>query len=97
MPKGYWIVHVNVRDPDGYKNYVAANAAPIRAYGGSFLIRGGRYETRGGREYQRHVVVEFDSYERAKACYDSEAYQAAARIRDANAEVHMVIVEGYES
>jgi uncharacterized protein (DUF1330 family) len=50
MPKGYWIAHVNVRDPNGFKQYVAANAAPIRAYGGRFLIRGGRYETRSGRE-----------------------------------------------
>ena len=24
MPKGYWIAHVEVRDPEGYKDYVAA-------------------------------------------------------------------------
>ena len=25
MAKGYWIAHVEVTDPDGYKKYVAAN------------------------------------------------------------------------
>jgi uncharacterized protein (DUF1330 family) len=25
MPKGYWIVHVDVHDPDGYQKYVKAN------------------------------------------------------------------------
>ena len=30
MPKGYWIARVDVTDPEAYKNYVAANAAPFR-------------------------------------------------------------------
>ena len=28
MPKGYWIAHVDVRDAEQYKAYVAANAQP---------------------------------------------------------------------
>jgi uncharacterized protein (DUF1330 family) len=42
------------------------------------------------------VVIEFDSYEAAKACYDSPEYQAAAKIRDANGVADLVIIEGYE-
>ena len=26
MAKGYWIGHVEVTDPEGYKKYIAANA-----------------------------------------------------------------------
>src|SRR5690606_40395644 len=96
MPKGYWIGHVTVTNPEGYKEYVAANAEPLRKYGGRFLVRGGKYETRSGTERQRHVIVEFDSFDQAKACYDSPEYQAAAKIRDANAIVDLVIVEGGE-
>lgn len=96
MPKGYWIAHVTVKDPEGYKAYVAANAEPISRFGGRFVVRGGKYETRKGLERQRHVVIEFDSFEKAKACYDSPEYQAAAKIRDAHADVDIVIVEGYE-
>ena len=96
MAKGYWIAHVTVKDPEGYKKYIAANAAPLAKYGAKFLVRGGAYETRRGPERQRHVVLEFDSFATAKACYDSPEYQAAAKIRDTYAEVDMVIVEGYD-
>ncbi len=83
-------------NPDGYKEYVAANAEPISRFGGRFIVRGGKHETRCGTERQRHVIVEFDSFEQAKACYDSPEYQAATKIRDANAIVDLVIVEGGE-
>lgn len=96
MAKGYWIGHVSVHNPEGYKEYVAANAAPIAKFGGKFLVRAGQYEVRGGPKRQRHVVLEFPSFAAAKACYDSPEYQAAAKIRDANAEVDLIIVEGYE-
>ena len=39
--KGYWIAHVNVTDPERYKDYVAANAVAFRKYNGRFLVRGG--------------------------------------------------------
>ena len=97
MAKGYWIAHVTVTNPEGYKDYVAANAEPLRKYGGRFLVRGGQHEVRSGPSgLRRHVVIEFDSYEAAKACYDSPEYQAAAKIRDANGSADLVIIEGYE-
>ena len=32
MPKGYWIVRVDIADPERYKDYIAANAAPFRKH-----------------------------------------------------------------
>ena len=29
--KGYWIAHVNITNPERYKDYVAANAVAVRA------------------------------------------------------------------
>ena len=43
--KGYWIAHVDVTDPESYKDYIAANAVAFRQYGGRFLVRGGASET----------------------------------------------------
>ena len=40
--KGYWIAHVDVTDPEGYKAYMAANAAAFGKFGARFLVRGGR-------------------------------------------------------
>ena len=34
--KGYWIAHVNITNPERYKDYVAANAAPLKKYGARF-------------------------------------------------------------
>src|SRR5262245_2683362 len=94
--KGYWIAHVNITDPERYKDYVAANAAPLKKYGARFLVRNGQSEVKGQLQGRRHVVIEFDSYEIAKACHDSPEYQAAARIRDEASTADFVIIEGYE-
>jgi uncharacterized protein (DUF1330 family) len=97
MAKGYWIAHVNVRDPEGYKQYIAANAAPLKKFGARFLVRSGKSELVYGKPGLRHVVIEFDSYEKAVACYHSPEYQAAGKIRDEYSTSEMfVIIEGYE-
>jgi uncharacterized protein (DUF1330 family) len=96
MAKGYWMALVNIKDPEKYKDYVAANAVAFKKYGAKFVVRGGKHETRAGADHQRHVVIEFDSFETAKACYDSPEYAAAMKIRDAAADAQVVIVEGHE-
>ena len=42
MAKGYWIVRLDVTDPEAYKAYVASNAPAFKKYGARFLVRGGR-------------------------------------------------------
>ena len=42
MAKGYWIVSVDVSNPESYKLYLAENRNAFRKYGARFLIRGGR-------------------------------------------------------
>lgn len=96
MAKGYWIARVTVKDPEKYKEYVAANAVAFKKYGARFIVRGGTAETRKGRDFQRNVVIEFDSYATAKACYDSPEYAVAMQIRDAAADAEVVVVEGYD-
>ena len=41
MAKGYWIPHIDVSDPQGYKGYMAATPAAHDKYGGRALVRGG--------------------------------------------------------
>ena len=97
MAKGYWIAHVKVRDPERYKDYVAANAIAFKKYNARFVVRGGKSERRAGADSaDRHVVLEFESYDVARACYDSPEYKAAAAIRDEASEASLVIVEGYD-
>ncbi len=96
MAKGYWIALVSIKDPETYKEYVAANAVAFKKYGAKFIIRGGKHETKAGADHHRHVVIEFDSFETAKACYDSPEYAVALKIRDKAADAQVVVVEGYE-
>ncbi len=96
--KGYWIAHVNITDPEHYKGYVAANAVAFKKYNARFLVRGGESVPGTGTLLggMRHVVLEFDSFETAKACYHSPEYQAAAKIRDEASAAEIIIIEGYE-
>ena len=93
--KGYWIAHVDVSQPEGYKVYAAAIGAPLGLFAGRFLVRGGAQEVPEGKARSRTVVIEFPSYDAAHACYYSPDYQAVKKLRDGNAEVDLVVVEGY--
>ena len=95
--KGYWIGHIDVTNPERYRDYIAANGAPLERYGARFLVRNGTCEVpEGGLAGRRHVVIEFDSYAIAKACYESPEYQAAVRIREVASTGDLVIIEGYD-
>ncbi len=96
MPKGYWIATMDVADAAVYDTYRAANAKPLAKYNARFLVRGGQQTNTEGQWRARTVVIEFDSYADALACYESADYQAAKEIRLPVAENNMVIVEGYE-
>src|SRR5487761_1385886 len=93
--KGYWIGHGDVTDFEKHKRYMTADQAPIGRFGGRYLVRGGRQDIVEGKSRSRTVVLEFPSYEAALACYRSGDYQAAKKFRDGNAELDLVIVEGY--
>ena len=95
MAKGYWIVHVRVTNPERYKDYLVANAKAFEKYKGRFLVRGGDCVVKSGEHaYDRHVVLEFDSYETALECYDSPEYKAAAAIRNTASEAYAVVIRG---
>ncbi len=96
MPKGYWIVRVDVRDNEVYQQYVKANAAAFAKYGARFLVRGGKHVVTRGNAPARNVVIEFRDYETALACHDLPEYREAAKLRDAGAAVDLVIAEGYD-
>lgn len=96
MPKAYWIAHVEVRDPERYKDYVTTAKPAFERYGAKFLARGGQWEAMEGKGRARNVVIEFASMEDARACYNSPEYQAAKAIRVTVADAEMVIVEGWD-
>jgi uncharacterized protein (DUF1330 family) len=92
----YVIVEMNISDPEPYKRYMAEAPAKVKAFGGEYLVRGGRHETLEG-DWQPHRVamLRFPSYEQAKAFYEDAGYQGARQHRiGATAYFNMVLVEG---
>ncbi|MCV2879527.1 DUF1330 domain-containing protein [Sedimentimonas flavescens] len=94
-PKGYWIGHVTVDDPQAYQAYREANAVAFAKYGARFLVRGGAQEVVEGDQRPRSVVIEFPSLEAARACYLSPEYQRALALRSPVSVADLSIVEGY--
>ena len=95
MPKGYWIAHVQVTDPEEYRKYVEGARTAFEKHGARFLARGGQHqEVEGALGRERHVVIEFPSFQAALDCYESEDYQAARRFRAEAGIATIVLVEG---
>ena len=94
MAKGYWIAHVTVTDPEQYKRYVEASPAAFEKYKAKVLARAGQHVQLEGAGKARNVVLEFESYDDAVACYNSEEYQAARKFRAEAGDADIVIVEG---
>ena len=96
MPAAYIIVDMQISDPAQYKKYMAEAPAGVAAAGGTYLVRGGQFETLEGTwQPARIAMLQFPSYEIAKAFYDGEIYKAArAKRAGATSFFNMVLVEG---
>src|SRR5262245_14272561 len=96
MANGYWIPHLDVSNPEGYKAYMAATPPAHHKYTGRALVRGGTYEMVEGRARSRNVLREFPDYATALACYRSPEYQSAKPLRLPHSQCDFVIAEGYD-
>jgi uncharacterized protein (DUF1330 family) len=94
MPKGYVILTEAIKDPEGMKAYARAAGA---AMGGVNILA---VDTKpavveGHWHGDQTVVLEFESVEAARAWYESDAYQEAAKLRQAAADCNAVILSGF--
>lgn len=94
MPKAYIIARADILDAEAYAAYAAEATLAIAAHGGVPLVRGGRHEALEGPARSRNVVLEFPSWEAARAYYFSAQYQAAKALREGAADIEIVLVEG---
>ncbi|MDP5220329.1 DUF1330 domain-containing protein [Ruegeria sp. 2205SS24-7] len=92
-PKAYWIANVTVTDPDAYQGYQSIAPEAFRKYGARFLARGDA-ETLEGQNWQRRVIIEFDTIQQARNCYNSTEYQAAREKRAGACQADIALIEG---
>jgi uncharacterized protein (DUF1330 family) len=77
VPKGFFIVQVEVTDEKRYGQYLTEVNGLLQAAGGRIVVgRGSRWRpVEGDWNPPLFFVIEFPSYEAAEAFYFSEAYQ----------------------
>jgi uncharacterized protein (DUF1330 family) len=96
MP-AYIVVEVEVEDPIRYEDYKKMVPPSLTAYGGRFLVRGGKVENlEGDWSPKRFVIAEFPSVDQAKAWWSSPEYAEAKALRQATAKTQMIVVESVE-
>lgn len=96
MTAAYIIVDMKVSNPEQYKDYMAAAPAAVKAFGGEYLVRGGKFEVMEGNwQPARIAMLRFPSFEQAQAFYDDQMYRAARAKRAGATEFfNMILVEG---
>lgn len=91
----YLIAEVEITDPAAYEEYRKQVPAIIAKYGGKYLVRGGKVESKeGGWTPQRFVILEFPSMEQARKFYDSGEYSPVLAIRKKASKSKLMLVEG---
>jgi uncharacterized protein (DUF1330 family) len=91
----YIFVNVEVLEPERYPQYTAQVPATLAAFGGRFIVRGGKAERlEGDYEPRRIVVIAFDTAEQARAWWNSTEYAGAKALRQSIAKTDMLLVEG---
>ncbi|MBV8213603.1 MAG: DUF1330 domain-containing protein [Verrucomicrobia bacterium] len=96
MKKGYWVVaYKSVSDDSATKAYAELAFPALEPFGARFLTRSlSQVQPHEAGLQQRTVVVEFESYEKALAAYESEPYKKALQALGSGAERDFRIVEG---
>jgi uncharacterized protein (DUF1330 family) len=91
----FLIAEIKVNDADGYKAYLAKVSPVTDAFGGRFIVRGGKTESIEGAEPAGRVaVIQFSGMEELKRYWNSPAYQEIAPIRLKTATSRIYFVEG---
>ena len=96
MTSAYLLVAMNITNMDQYKQYMAEAPASVKAFGGEFLVRGGKQESlEGDWTPHRVAVLRFPSDKPAKAFSDDAHYKQVRQKRVGATEYfNMALVEG---
>ena len=91
----YVILDIDVKDAVEYARYKDMAAPVVAAFGGKYLVRGGKTETLEGNWIAKRVVVlEFPTAARVKEWLHSKEYSEARALRHKTADSNMIVVDG---
>ena len=95
VPPAYLVAEVQVTDPDGWKQYIAALPATQAPYHVKTLTRAPAVALDASTPPSGAVaILAFNSMEDLKAWWNSPAYQAIIPLREKSAKTRVYAVEG---
>jgi uncharacterized protein (DUF1330 family) len=93
--KCYAVVQETIHDEEMFGRYRAKVLATLEPFGGTFVVRGGRFTVlEGEAPYERLVVLEFPSRKAAEDWYASPAYQDVLPLRLKSSTSSFVLIDG---
>jgi uncharacterized protein (DUF1330 family) len=91
----YCIVYEHIDDPETFEVYRSQVMPTIEAFGGKFLVRGGKFTAlEGEMPFQRIAMLEFRDRQTAEAWYNSPDYQRILPYRLQATRCQFVVVDG---
>ena len=95
MAKGYIVANIRVRDNGSLEKFIEMVKPIFKEYDAKVLVRTPNAEVREGKKTGIVVVLEFESMDKARKFYESEAYQAAKAERDKVSDTDLILAEGF--
>ena len=88
MSKGYLIALVKMTNAENFTGHYGAKVAEVLAqFDGTFLVKTPNSSHHEGRQFDRHVIVEFPSLEQATKAIESLEYKSIQPHRVNNSDV----------
>ncbi len=92
MDAAFYVGLIHVRDAAVWQEYVSQVGVTISLYGGEVIFRGVREAVMSGEmTFEKVVTLRFADVASAKRWHDSPEYQRLISIRDAGADVTLVL------
>ncbi len=90
------IADTNISNPEAYEEYKKLAKPIVEKFGGNYRVRGGELDIIESDLWKpnRIVIIEFPDMVSARAFADSEEYAPVKKIRHANAQCTLFIVDG---
>ncbi len=90
------IADTNISNPEAYEEYKKLAKPIVEKFGGNYRVRGGELDIIESDLWKpnRIVIIEFPDMASARAFADSEEYAPVKKIRHANAQCTLFIVDG---
>jgi uncharacterized protein (DUF1330 family) len=91
----YLLIEIKIIHRELYSKYIRKVHEVVTMHGGRYLVRGGKVTPLSGDWVpERIIVIEFETIEQLRKCFNSAEYLELAPLREQSTESRAIILEG---